>query len=56
MDHSILCDGVVVKAGAVIGRGCVLSFGVIVGAGVVLPPFTRLTLSNAKVGGLPAKQ
>ena len=38
------------KSGAKIGKGCVLSFGVVVGANVVLPPYTRLTLSNAKVG------
>lgn len=31
-----------------VGRGCVLSFGVVIGAGVAVPPFTRLTLSDAK--------
>lgn len=29
-------------------KGCVLSFGVVIGEGQVVPPFTRLTLSDAK--------
>ncbi len=48
VDRAILCDGAVVKRGATVHKGCILSFGVVVGEGVVLPPFTRLTLSDAK--------
>ena len=42
IDQSIICDGVVVGAGAVIPRGCVLSYGVQIGAGAVLKEFTRV--------------
>lgn len=47
IDQSIICDGVVVGAGAVIPRGCVLSYGVVIGAGAVLPEFTRVSRHSA---------
>lgn len=46
IDHAIICDGVVVGAGAVIPRGCVLSYGVKIGAGAVLKEFTRVARSD----------
>ena len=43
VDRSILCDGVIVRHGAKVGRGCILSFGVVIDAGVTVPDFTQLT-------------
>lgn len=39
----MVCDNVVIGAGAVIPRGCVLSYGVVIGAGAVLKEYTRVS-------------
>ena len=46
--HSIICDGVIIKKNAVIGKGCIIGNGCIVGEGVNLPEYTRVTLSKRK--------
>lgn len=43
----MLADGVIIRAGAHVGRGSLLSYGVVLGAGVALPPFSRLTATPA---------
>lgn len=44
--QSILSDGCLVKAGAVINRGCIIGAGCVVGEGCIIPEFTRLTLKE----------
>lgn len=42
--HAIVCDGVIMKAGAVLDPGAVLSFKVIVGQHFVVPAYSKVSL------------
>jgi UDP-3-O-[3-hydroxymyristoyl] glucosamine N-acyltransferase len=42
VEYSMVCDGVVIKEGAVVPRGCMLSYNTVLGKGVALPPFSRI--------------
>jgi len=48
--HSILCNGVVVRKNASIGRGSVVSYNVVVGEGFAVDEFTRLTCVDVSTG------
>ncbi|XP_077241071.1 uncharacterized protein LOC143881706 [Tasmannia lanceolata] len=42
--HAIVCDGVVIKTGAVLEPGVILSFKVVVGQQFVVPAYSKLSL------------
>lgn len=42
--HAIVCDGVVIKAGAVLEPGVILSFKVVVGEQFVVPAYSKVSL------------
>ena len=50
VDQAIVCEGVVVGAGAVVPRGCVLSHGVVIGPGAQLPEYTRVSRHQSDYG------
>nr|VDD14914.1 unnamed protein product [Brassica oleracea] len=42
--NAIVCDGVKIRAGAVVQPGAVLSFNVVVGRGFIVPAFSKVSL------------
>ncbi|KAK9673477.1 hypothetical protein RND81_12G169700 [Saponaria officinalis] len=44
LKHAIVCDGVVMKAGAVLEPGVILSFKVVVGEQFVVPAYSKVSL------------
>ncbi|XP_011621032.1 translation initiation factor eIF-2B subunit epsilon isoform X1 [Amborella trichopoda] len=42
--HAVVCDGVVLKTGAVLEPGVILSFKVIIGEGFVVPAYSKISL------------
>lgn len=44
---SVIASNVEIKSNVTIQKGCVIANNVIVGAGINLPPFTKLTTSDA---------
>ncbi|WOG88002.1 hypothetical protein DCAR_0207235 [Daucus carota subsp. sativus] len=44
LKHAIICDGVILKAGAVLEPGVVLSFKVVIGEQFVVPAYSKVSL------------
>lgn len=44
LKHAIVCDGVILKAGAVLEPGVVLSFKVVIGEQFVVPSYSKVSL------------
>lgn len=44
LSHAIVCDGVVIKAGAVLEPGVILSFKVVIGQQFVVPAYSEVSL------------